>query len=68
MPDHVPDHTPDPRMKPLEPTHEGDGDPATPAVERDDVGLSIDPTDPLKRAGEDDMPGADPTLPVIPSD
>lgn len=64
----MPDQTPDPRMKPLEPTHEGDRDPAPPAVERDDVGPSVDPADPLKRTGADDMPGADPTLPVLPPD
>ena len=64
----MPDHAPDPRMMPLEPSHAGDRDPAPPAVEHDDVGLSVDPTDPLKRSGEDDMPGADPTLSVIPPD
>ncbi len=64
----MPDHLPDPQLKPLDPTHEGDRDPAPPAAEGADVGVPLDPADPLKRAGEDDMPGADPTLPVVPSD
>ena len=53
-------------MQPENPDHAGERQPdATPA---DDVGTTIDPLDPLRRAGDDDMPGLDPVVPITPSD
>ena len=50
-------------MQPEEPDEHGDrSDPA------DDLGVAVDPTDPLKRGGGDDMPGLDTATPPLPTD
>lgn len=61
----VEDATP---MEPLDPDHDGDADAPADPGDVDDVGVAPDLADPLKRTDDDDMPGLDPTPPVIPSD
>lgn len=61
------DPTPQP-LHPEDPEHAGDRSPENDEAETGGVGTAIDPADPLKREGEDDMPGLDPVVPVIPAD
>ncbi len=54
--------TPEP-MTPTDPERHGDAEPDT-----DDLEVPVDPADPLKRDGEEDMPSLDPTPPPIAPD
>ena len=55
-------------IHPVASDHAGDNAPHPDQTPADDVGTTIDPADPLKRTGDDDMPGLDPVVPIIPSD
>jgi hypothetical protein len=59
--------TPQP-LHPEDPGHAGEGQSGVDESQTEEVGTTIDPVDPLKRHGDDDMPGLDPIVPIIPSD